>query len=56
MTKRTKHLGYQAGQTGSSADRIAPSRPYTGDGKTTRTIFDAVKVVFKKGKSKPKKK
>lgn len=47
MTKRTKHLGYQ---TGKSSDKgLSPSKPYTGDGRTTRSIFDAVKVVFTKG-------
>jgi hypothetical protein len=46
MTKRTKTIGYQTG--GSSANRIAPQQPYTGDGKTKRNIFDGVKLVFKK--------
>lgn len=44
MTKKTKHLGRQTG--GSSDKFMSPSKPYTGDGKVTRTIFDAVKVVF----------
>lgn len=48
MTKRTKHLGYQ---TGGSSDRgLSPQRPYTGDGKTKRTIFDKIVVAFQSGK------
>lgn len=50
MTKRTKNLGYTTGQA-STDKHLSPSKPYTGDGKTTRSIFDAVKLVFRKGKS-----
>lgn len=49
MTKRTKHLGRQTG--GSSDKFLSPSKPYTGDGKTTRRIFDKVTAVFKPAKS-----
>lgn len=49
MTKKTKHLGYQTGK--SSGKYMNPQRPYTGNGKTTRNIFDKVKLVFKPGKS-----
>jgi hypothetical protein len=40
MTKRTEHLGRDSG---ASSDRwLSPSRPYTGDGQTTRQPHDAV--------------
>ena len=52
MTKRTKNVGYDSGN--SSSDRfLSPKKPYAGDGKTKRTIFDRVTVVFKSGKKKP---
>jgi hypothetical protein len=48
MTKKTKVVGYQTGGRGS--DRwLSPQKPQTGDGKTKRSIFDKVTVVFKKG-------
>lgn len=51
MTKKTKVVGYQTG--GSGNDKyLSPRGPYTGDGKTRRTIFDSVKLVFQPGKGK----
>jgi hypothetical protein len=48
MTKKTKHLGRESGG-GPGSDRwLSPSKPYTGDGKTRRSIFDKVRLVFKK--------
>lgn len=48
MTKKTKIVGRDSGK--SSARWMSPSQPQTGDGKTRRSIFDAVKVVFRTGK------
>lgn len=48
MTKKTKHVGRESGR--SSDKHLSPQKPYTGDGKTSRKIFDAIKVVFKSGK------
>jgi len=51
MTKKTKIVGYQTG--GSGNDKwLSPRNPQTGDGRTTRSIFDAIKVVFQPGKNK----
>ena len=51
MTKRTKYVGYQ--ESGKGSDKmLSPRRPYTGDGKTRRTIFDRVSVIFKKATDK----
>lgn len=49
MTKKTNHLGRQ---TGGSSDRfMSPQRPYTGDGRVTRSMFDKVQVIFQSGES-----
>lgn len=43
MTKKTKHLGYDSGNR--SSDRwMAPQKPYTGDGNTTRQPHDPVRL------------
>jgi hypothetical protein len=46
VTKKTKHLGRESGR--SSDKWMSPSQPYTGNGRTKRSIFDKVKVVFRK--------
>jgi hypothetical protein len=46
MTRKTKHLGRESGK--SSDKWMSPSQPYTGNGRTKRSIFDKVKVVFRK--------
>lgn len=46
MTKRTKNVGHDSG--GKSSSRwLSPGRPYTGDGKTRRSIFDKVGITFR---------
>jgi hypothetical protein len=42
MTKKTEHLGRESGK--SSAKYLSPSKPYTGDGRTTRQPHDKVKL------------
>lgn len=52
MTKRTKIVGYQ---TGKSSDAwMSPRKPYTGDGKTRRSIFSGVLLKFTEGGKKGK--
>lgn len=44
VTKKTEHVGYE-NPTGPGSDKsMAPQRPYTGDGRTTRQIFDKPKL------------
>jgi hypothetical protein len=45
MTKKTERIGRESGK--SSSRWLSPQKPQTGDGKTSRSIFDKVKVVFK---------
>lgn len=43
VTRKTEHLGDERGGPGS--DRfLSPSRPQTGDGRTTRQPHDPVKL------------
>lgn len=51
MTKKTKYVGWDQGAPRSS-QWLSPKNPQTGDGRTTRNIFDAIKVVFRKGSGK----
>lgn len=48
MTRPTKHAGYRDPRTPSSDRLLSPRRPYTGDGVTTRSIFDRVQAVMRK--------
>jgi hypothetical protein len=51
MTKKTGKIGHQTG--GSSDSWMAPSKPYTGDGKKKRSFVDGIiQVVFKKATDK----
>lgn len=50
MSKKTAKYGHQ---TGKSSDKwLSPSNPYTGNGRTRRSLLDGIAVVFKKGKKK----
>lgn len=51
MTKKTKHVGRETGAR-SSDKLIAPQNPYTGDGRTKRSIFDGVVNVFRQSNGK----
>lgn len=42
MAKKTEHLGQESGQ--SSDKFLSPSKPYTGDGKTSREPADRVEL------------
>ncbi len=54
MTRRTRILGFGLKTLGESPT-MTPEKmkgPHAGDGKTTRSFVDAVKVVFKSGSEK----
>jgi len=43
-----KHKGYNPSGNPGDDRWLSPSNPHTGDGKTSRNIFDKVTAVFRK--------
>jgi hypothetical protein len=52
MAKKTRFLGRESGSGPGGPQWLSPQSPQTGDGKTRRTIFDKVSVLFKKADEK----
>jgi hypothetical protein len=52
MARKTRFFGRESGNGPGGPQYLAPQTPYTGDGKTKRTIFDKVTVIFKKANEK----